>query len=218
MSIDAFQFEIPGPVAYKSSKDKTYEENMKCLCDYDWAITETVHDMLKLARDYDRETVACNITDAHRNEIKESWEKKEDYKVVAERVFKKYYEANKDEIEYYPQMVEKPKVGDLVMATNGIPKTDDVYALGKIARITYTETFGDVYWLEGAYTYFTTIIKPNTMYKHLNTKDWDEHSSLVSNYIEGEYNKGFTFKTLDKAKLNEKSNEIYENLRNKENH
>ena len=104
------------------------------------------------------------------------------------------------------------------MATNGIPHTDDVYALGKIARITYTETFGDVYWLEGAYTYFTTIIKPNTMYKHLNTKDWDEHSSLVSNYIEGEYNKGFTFKTLDKAKLNEKSNEIYETLRNKENH
>ena len=135
MSIDAFQFEIPGPVAYKSSKDKTYEENMKCLCDYDWAITETVHDKLKLARDYDRETVACNITDAHRNEIKEAWEKKEDYKVVAERVFKKYYEANKDEIEYYPQMVEKPKVGDLVMATNGIPHTDDVYALGKIAPI-----------------------------------------------------------------------------------
>ena len=218
MSIDAFQFEIPGPVAIKSSKDNTFEENMKSFGDYNWSITETVHDMLKLARDYDRETVACNITDAHRNEIKESWEKKEDYKVVAKRVFKKYYEANKDEIEYYPQIVENPKIGDLVMATNGIPKTDVVYALGKIARITYTETFGDVYWLEGAYTYFTTIIKPNTMYKHLNTKDWDEHSSLVSNYIEGEYNKGFTFKTLDKAKLNAKSNEIYETLRNKENH
>lgn len=218
MSIDAFQFEIPGPVAYKSSKDKTYEENMKYLCDYDWAITETVHDKLKLARDYDRETVACNITDAHRNEIKEAWEKKEDYKVVAERVFKKYYEVNKDEIEYYPQMVEKPKVGDLVMATNGIPHTDDVYALGKITRITNTVTFGEVYWLEGSYSYFTTIIKPNTMYKHLNTKDWDEHTDLVSHFIDEEYKKGFTYKTLDKAKLNAKSNEIYETLRNKENH
>lgn len=218
MSIEAFEFDVPGPVAIKSSKDKTYEENMKYLCNYEWAITETVHDMLKLAREFDRENVACNITDAYRDEIKESWVKKEDYKVVAERVFKKYYEANKDEIEYYPQMVEQPKVGDLVMAINGIPKVDEIYALGKIVRITHTVTFGDVYWLEGAYTYFTSIIKPNTMYKHLNTKDWDEHYDLVSNYIEGEYKKGFTFKTLDKAKLKEKSNELYETLRNKENH
>lgn len=218
MSIEAFEFDVPGPVAIKSSKDKTYEENMKYLCNYEWAITETVHDMLKLAREFDRENVACNITDAYRDEIKESWVKKEDYKVVAERVFKKYYEANKDEIEYYPQMVEQPKVGDLVMAINGIPKVDEIYALGKIVRITHTVTFGEVYWLEGAYTYFTSIIKPNTMYKHLNTKDWDEHYDLVSNYIEGEYKKGFTFKTLDKAKLKEKSNELYETLRNKENH
>ena len=216
MSIESFEFDVPGPVAYKSSKDKTYEENMKFFSNYEWAITETVHDMLKLARDFDRENVACNITDAHRDEIKESWAKKEDYKVVAERVFKKYYEANKDEIEYYPQIVENPKVGDLVMATNGIPKVDDVYALGKIVRITHTVTFGEVYWLEGAYTYFTSIVKPNTQYKHLNTKDWDEHFNQVSRYIEEEYNKGFTFKTLDKEKLKEKSNEIYETLRNKQ--
>lgn len=215
MSIEAFEFDVPGPVAIK---DKTYEENMKYLGNYNWEITRIIHDMLKLARDFDRETVACNITDTYTKEISKSWNNQEDYHIVAERLYKKYYEANKDEIEYYPQIVEKPKVGDLVMATNGIPHTDDVYALGKIARITHTVTFGEVYWLEGAYTYFTTIIKPNTMYKHLNTKDWDEHSSLVSNYIEGEYNKGFTFKTLDKAKLNEKSNEIYETLRNKENH
>ena len=217
MSIEAFEFDVPGPVTYKSSKDKTYEENMKSFGDYDWAITETVHDMLKLARDFDRENVACNITEEYRKEIKESWEKKEDYKVVAERIYKTYYEANKDEIDYYPQMVENPKVGDLVMATNGIPKTDDVYAIGKIVRITNTVTFGEVYWLEGSYSYFTSIVKPNTQYKHLNTKDWDEHSDLVSHYIEEEYKKGFTYKTLDMKKLKEKSNEIYETLRNKEN-
>jgi hypothetical protein len=197
---------------------ETYEEKMKYLSTYNCAITEIIYDMLKLAREFDRENVAYNITEAYRDEIKEYWKKKEDYHIVAERLYKKYYEANKDEIDYYPQKVENPKVGDLVMARNGIPHTDDVYALGKIARITNTVTFGEVYWLEGSYSYFTTIIKPNTMYKHLNTNDWDEHSSLVSNYIEGEYNKGFTFKTLDKAKLNEKSNEIYETLRNKENH
>lgn len=217
MSIEAFEYDVPGQVAIKSSKDKTYEENMKYLCSYEWAITETVHDMLKLARDFDRENVACNITDAYRDEIKESWVKKEDYKVVAERVYKKYYEANKDELDYYPQRVENPKVGDLVMAINGIPKTDDIYAIGKIVRISHTVTFGEVYWLEGSYSYFTSIIKPNAQYKHLNTKDWDEHIEQVSRYIEDEYNKGFTYKTLDKAKLNEKSNEIYETLRNKEN-
>lgn len=218
MSIEAFECDVPGPVAYKSSKLKTFEENMKSLSDYNWAITETCHDMLKLARDFDRENVACNIYEAHRSEIKESWEKKEDYKVVAERIFKKYYEANKDEIEYYPQMVEKPKVGDLVMAINGIPKVDDIYALGKIVRISHTVTFGEVYWLEGAYTYFTSIVKPNAQYKHLNTKDWDDLFSLVSKYIEDEFDKGFTYKTMDKEKLNAKTNEIYETLRNKENH
>ncbi len=218
MSIEAFEFDVPGPVAIKSSKDKTFEENMKSFSDYDWAITETCHDMLKLARDFDRETVACNITEEYRDELKESWEKKEDYKVVAERVFKKYYEANKDEIEYYPQMVEKPKVGDLVMAINGIPKVDDVYALGKIVRISHTVTFGEVYWLEGSYSYFTSIVKPNNQYKHLNTKDWDELFSLVSKYIEDEFDKGFTYKTMNKEKLNTKTNEIYETLRNKENH
>lgn len=218
MSIEAFEFDVPGPVTYKSSKEKTFEENMKSFGDYDWAITETCHDMLKFARDFDRENVACNITEAHRNEIKESWEKKEDYKVVAERIFKKYYEANKDELDYYPQMVEKPKVGDLVMAINGIPKTDDIYALGKIARISYTETFGEVYWLEGSYTYFTSIVKPNAQYKHLNTKDWDDLFSLVSKYIEEEFDKGFTYKTMNKEKLHAKTNEIYETLRNKENH
>ena len=218
MSIEAFESDVPGPAAYKSSKEKTYEETMKSFSDYEWAITETCHDMLKLARDFDRETVACNITDEYRDELKESWAKKEDYKVVAERIFKKYYEANKDEIEYYPQKVENPKIGVLVMATNGIPKTDNVYAIGKIVRITHTVTNGEVYWLEGSYSYFTSIVKPNTMYKHLNTNDWDVHSNLVSNYIDEEYKKGFTYKTLDKTKLNAKSNEIYETLRNKENH
>jgi hypothetical protein len=217
MSIEAFEYDVPGPVAFKSSKDKTYEENMKYLSSYEWAITETVHDMLKLSRDFDRENVACNIADAYRDEIKDSWEKKEDYKVVAERVYKKYYEANKDELDYYPQRVENPKVGDLVMAINGIPKTDEVYALGKIVRISHTVTFGEVYWLEGSYSYFTSIIKPNAQYKHLNTKDWDDLFSLVSKYIDEEFEKGFTYKTMDREKLNAKTDEIYETLRNKEN-
>lgn len=196
---------------------KTIEE-IKYSSEYEWKITEIIHDMLKLAREFDRENVAYNITEAYRDEIKEYWKKKEDYKVVAERVFKKYYEANKDEIEYYPQMVEKPKVGDLVMATNGIPHTDDVYAIGKIARIRHTITNGDVYWLEGSYSYFTCIVKPNTQYKHLNTSDFDELLNLVSKYIEDEFDKGFTYKTMDKEKLREKFNEIYETLRNKEKH
>ena len=197
---------------------QTFEENMKYLSSQNLAITETVHDMLKLARDFDRENVAYNIAKVYRDEIKESWEKKEDYKVVAERIFKKYYEANKDEIDYYPQKVENPKVGDLVMARNGIPHTDDVYAIGKIVRIRHTITNGDVYWLEGSYSYFTTIIKPNTLYKHLNTNDWDDLHNLLSEYIDDEFAKGFTYKTMDKEKLREKFNEIYENLRNKENH
>lgn len=197
---------------------KTHEEIMKYLSSYEWKIIEIFHDKLTLARDFDRETVACNIADAYTKEIKESWKNHEDYNNVAESLYKKYYEANKDELDYYPQKVESPKVGDLVMATNGIPKTDDVYAIGKIVRITRTVTNGDVYWLEGSYSYFTTIIKPNSMYKHLNTKDWDDYIDLGSKYIDEEFNKGFTYKTLDKAKLNEKFNEIYETLRNKENH
>lgn len=199
-------------------QEKTHEEIMKYLCNYEWKIVEIFHDKLTLARDYDRETVACNIADAYTKEIKESWKNHEDYNTVAESLYKKYYEANKDELDYYPQKVENPKVGDLVMATNGIPKTDDVYAIGKIARITHTVTDGDVYWLEGSYTYFTTVIKPNSMYKHLNTKDWDDYIDLGSKYIDEEFNKGFTYKTMDKEKLKEKFNEIYENLRNKENH
>ena len=103
------------------------------------------------------------------------------------------------------------------MATNGIPNVDVIYALGKIVRITHTVTFGDVYWLEGAYTYFTSVIKTNTQYKHLNTKNWDELWDLVSKYIEEEFNKGLTYDTLDKEKLNSKTNEIYETLCNKEN-
>lgn len=197
---------------------QTFEENMKYLSSYNWAITEIIHDTLKLARDFDRENVACNITEAYRDEINESWKKKEDYHIVAERLYKKYYEANKDEIDYYPQKVENPKVGDLVMARNGIPKTDDIYAIGKIVRIRHTITNGDVYWLEGSYSYFTTIIKPNTLYKHLNTNDWDDLFNLLSEYIDDEFAKGFTYKTMDKEKLREKFNEIYETLRNKENH
>lgn len=197
---------------------KTHEEIMKYLSSYEWKIIEILHDKLTLARDFDRETVACNIADAYTKEIKDSWKNHEDYNTVAESLYKKYYEQNKDELDYYPQKVENPKVGDLVMAINGIPKTDDVYAIGKIVKITRTVTNGDVYWLEGSYSYFTSIIKPNSMYKHLNTKDWDNYIDLVSHYIDEEFNKGFTYKTLDKAKLNKKSNEIYETLRNKENH
>lgn len=197
---------------------KTNEEIMKYLSSYEWKIIEIFHDKLTLARDFDRETVACNIADAYIKEIKESWKNHEDYNTVAESLYKKYYEANKDELDYYPQKVESPKVGDLVMATNGIPKTDDVYAIGKIVRITRTVTNGDVYWLEGSYSYFTTIIKPNSMYKHLNIKDWDDYIDLCSKYIDEEFDKGFTYKTMDKEKLKEKSNEIYETLRNKENH
>lgn len=197
---------------------ETYEEKMKYLSSYNCAITEIIYDMLKLAREFDRENVAYNITEAYRDEIKEYWKKKEDYHIVAERLYKKYYEANKDEIDYYPQKVENPKVGDLVMARNGIPHTDDVYAIGKIARIRHTITNGDVYWLEGSYSYFTCIVKPNTQYKHLNTSDFDELLNLVSKYIEDEFDKGFTYKTMDKEKLREKFNEIYETLRNKENH
>ena len=197
---------------------KTHEEIMKYLSNYEWKIVEIFHDKLTLARDFDRETVACNIADAYTKEIKESWKNHEDYNTVAESLYKKYYEANKDELDYYPQKVENPKVGDLVMAINGIPKTDDVYAIGKIVKITRTVTNGDVYWLEGSYTYFTTIIKPNSMYKHLNTKDWDDYIDLGSKYIDEEFEKGFTYMTMDKEKLKEKFNEIYENLRNKENH
>lgn len=199
-------------------QEKTHEEIMKYLCNYEWKIVEIFHDKLTLARDYDRETVACNIADAYTKEIKESWKNHEDYNTVAESLYKKYYEANKDELDYYPQKVENPKVGDLVMATNGIPKTDDVYAIGKIVKITRTVTNGDVYWLEGSYTYFTTIIKPNSMYKHLNTKDWDDYIDLGSKYIDEEFEKGFTYMTMNKEKLKEKFNEIYETLRNKENH
>ena len=197
---------------------KTHEEIMKYLSNYEWKIIEIFHDKLTLARDFDRETVACNIADAYTKEIKESWKNHEDYNTIAESLYKKYYEANKDELDYYPQKVENPKVGDLVMAINGIPKTDDVYAIGKIVKITRTVTNGDVYWLEGSYTYFTTIIKPNSMYKHLNTKDWDDYIDLGSKYIDEEFEKGFTYMTMDKEKLKEKFNEIYENLRNKENH
>lgn len=197
---------------------KTHEEIMKYLCNYEWKIIEIFHDKLTLARDFDRETVACNIADAYTKEIKESWKNHEDYNTVAESLYKKYYEENKDELDYYPQKVENPKVGDLVMAINGIPKTDDVYAIGKIVKITRTVTNGDVYWLEGSYTYFTSIIKPNSKYKHLNTKDWDNYIDLGSKYIDEEFNKGFTYMTMDKAKLKEKFNEIYETLRNKENH
>lgn len=197
---------------------KTHEEIMKYLSNYEWKIIEIFHDKLTLARDFDRETVACNIADAYTKEIKESWKNHEDYNTVAESLYKKYYEENKDELDYYPQKVENPKVGDLVMAINGIPKTDDVYAIGKIVKITRTVTNGDVYWLEGSYTYFTTIIKPNSMYKHLNTKDWDNYIDLGSKYIDEEFEKGFTYMTMDKEKLKEKFNEIYETLRNKENH
>lgn len=197
---------------------KTNEEIMKYLSNYEWKLIEIFHDKLTLARDLDRNTVACNIADAYTKEIEKSWKNHEDFNIVAERLYKKYYEANKDELDYYPQKVENPKIGDLVMAVNGFPKTDDVYAIGKIVKITRTVTNGDVYWLEGSYSYFTTIIKPNSMYKHLNTKDWDDYIDLCSKYIDEEFNNGFTYKTMDKAKLNEKSNEIYETLRNKENH
>ena len=199
-------------------QEKTHEEIMKYLSNYDWKITELIHDKLNFARDFDRENVACNITQFYSKEIEESWKNHEDYNTVAERIYKKYYEANKDELDHYPQRVEHPKVGDLVMASNSIPKPDDVYAIGKIVRITRTVTNGDVYWLEGSYTYFTTVIQPNSLFKHLNTKDWDNYIDLGSKYIDEEFDKGFTYMTMDKEKLKEKFNEIYETLRNKENH
>ena len=55
---------------------KTIEE-IKYSSEYEWKITEIIHDTLKLARDFDRENVACNITEAYRDEINESWKKKE---------------------------------------------------------------------------------------------------------------------------------------------
>lgn len=187
--------------------------------EYQWKIEEILKDeyLNMLAREYNSENIAHEIVEKNMKMISEKYKNNEKCEDVAKYIFENIDEETKKEIESLPHKFLNPKIGDLVMATNGIPKVDDIYALGKIVEITHTVTFGDVYWLEGAYTYFTSIIKPNTQYKHLNTKNWDDLWDLVSKYIDGEFDKGFTYETLDKEKLNTKTNEIYETLRNKEN-
>lgn len=187
--------------------------------EFQWKIEEILKDeyLNMLARDYNSENIAYGIVEKNQNLISEKYKNNENCEDVAKFLFENIDEETKKEIESYPHKILNPKIGDLVMATNGIPKTDVVYALGKIVKITRTVTDGDVYWLEGSYTYFTTIIQPNKQYKHLNTQDWDNYIELGSKYIEGEFDKGFTYNTMDKEKLKEKFNEIYETLRNKEN-
>lgn len=199
------------------AKELHHEEIMKYFSSYEWAIIEIFHNKLNLARDFDRENMACNMADVYRDELRDAWNKHVDYWRIADNLFNKFVAEHNDELECLPQNVENPKVGDVVYACAGCPNRKNFYTCGEISKIEYTLT-NPVYWLKDCEHPFDYVIKPNEKFKHLSVEYMEVLNTLVSNYIEDRFNNhDEDYKTINKFNLFKFVIKNYNDLRNKEN-